>query len=230
MAIYWILFIGTALASWLVSLNFKNKEKKYSRIPLDNGLTGRQIAEKMLSENGIYDVKIVATDGVLTDNYNPTNKTISLSSAVYGGSNVFAASVAAHETGHALQHARAYGPLKMRSALVPVVSYASQWVTWILLGGMLLIGSNLKIGSPVLLAGILLFATTTLFSFITLPVEINASMRALKWLSGAGITSVRNHTEAEGALRAAAYTYVVAALSSLATLMYYVMIYLGRRD
>ena len=225
---YWILFIGTALASWLVSLNFKNKQKKYSQIPLDSGLTGRQIAEKMLYENGIYDVKIIATDGTLTDNYNPANKTISLSSAVYSESNVFAASVAAHETGHALQHARAYGPLKMRSALVPVVSYASQWVTWILLGGMLLIGSNPKIGSPLLLAGIVLFASTTLFSFITLPVEVNASARALKWLSSAGITSLRNHTEAEGALRAAAYTYVVAALSSLATLMYYVMIYLRR--
>ena len=228
MNIYWILFIGTALASWLVSLNFKNKQKKYSQIPLDSGLTGRQIAEKMLLENGIYDVKIVVTDGLLTDNYNPTNKTISLSSAVYSESNVFAASVAAHETGHALQHARAYGPLKMRSALVPVVSYASKWVTWILLGGMLLIGSSPQVGSPLLLAGIILFASTTLFSFITLPVEINASARALQWLSSAGITSMRNHTEAEGALRAAAYTYVVAALSSLATLMYYLMIYLRR--
>jgi len=228
MSIYWILFIGTALASWLVSLNFKNKQKKYSRITLDSGLTGCQIAEKMLMENGIYDVKIVTTDGVLTDNYNPTNKTINLSSAVYSESNIFAASVAAHETGHALQHARAYGPLKMRSALVPVVSYASQWITWILLGGMLLIGSNPKVGSPLLLVGIILFGAITLFSFITLPVEINASSRALQWLSSAGITSSHNHSEAESALRAAAYTYVVAALSSLATLMYYIMIYLRR--
>ncbi|MDR1682431.1 MAG: zinc metallopeptidase [Candidatus Symbiothrix sp.] len=230
MPIYWILFIGIALASWIVSLNFKNKAKKYSQTPLDNGMTGKQIAEKMLYDNGIYDVSIIATDGVLTDNYNPTNKTISLSSDIYNNSNVFAASVAAHETGHALQHALAYGPLKMRSALVPLVSYSSKWVTWILLAGMLLVGSRPQIGSPILLAGILLFATTTLFSFITLPVEINASTRALSWLSSAGITNMRNHSVAEGALKAAAYTYVVAALSSLATLVYYIMIYLGRRD
>jgi Zn-dependent membrane protease YugP len=229
MAIYWILFIGIALVSWLVSSNLKNKEKKYSQIPLDNGMTGRDVAQKMLHDNGLDNVKVVATSGFLTDNYNPANQTISLSEAIYRGDNVFAAAVAAHETGHALQHATAYAPLKMRSALVPVVSFSSKWVTWILLAGLLLIGSNPKIGSPILLAGIGLFAMTTLFSFITLPVEINASMRGLAWLNRAGITTSRNHTAAEGALKAAAYTYVVAALSSLATLLYYLMIFFGGR-
>jgi Zn-dependent membrane protease YugP len=226
---YWILFIGIAVISWLVSNNLKNKEKKYSRISLDNGMTGKDVAEKMLRDNDLYDVKVVVTGGLLTDNYNPTNKTISLSEAVYSGDNVFAAAVAAHETGHALQHAMAYGPLKMRSALVPVVSFASQWVTWILLGGMVLMGRGSSLGPSILLAGIGLFAMTTLFSFITLPVEINASARALKWLNRSGITTGRTHTAAEGALKAAAYTYVVAALSSLAALLYYIMIFLGGR-
>jgi len=227
---YWILFIGIALASWLVSYNLKRKEKQYSQIPLGNGMTGRAIAEKMLQDSGITDVKVVVTSGFLTDNYNPTNKTISLSKDVYMGDNVFAAAVAAHETGHAIQHATAYAPLKMRSALVPVVSFSSRWVTWILIGGLILIGSSPNIGAPILLAGIVLFAMTTLFSFVTLPVEINASARALTWLNSSGITNSRNHTAAEGALKAAAYTYVVAALSSLATLLYYIMIFLGRRN
>jgi Zn-dependent membrane protease YugP len=192
-------------------------------------MTGKDVAEQMLRDNGLYDVNVVATNGTLTDNYNPTNKTISLSEAVYHGDNVFAAAVAAHETGHAVQHAMAYAPLKMRSALVPVVSFSSQWVTWILLGGMLLMGNGSRFGASILLAGIGLFAMTTLFSFITLPVEINASVRALAWLNRAGITTSRNHTAAEGALKAAAYTYVVAALASLATLLYYVMIFLGGR-
>jgi Zn-dependent membrane protease YugP len=229
MALYWILFIGIALVSWLVSSNLKNKEKKYSQIPLGNGMTGKDVAEKMLYDNDIHDVKVVATGGFLTDNYNPANKTISLSEDIYRGDNVFAAAVAAHETGHAVQHAAAYAPLKMRSALVPIVSFSSQWVTWILLGGMILMGNGSKIGSSLLLGGIALFALTTLFSFITLPVEINASLRALTWLNRAGITTSRNHTAAEGALKAAAYTYVVAALSSLATLLYYIMIFLGGR-
>jgi Zn-dependent membrane protease YugP len=229
MTLYWILFIGIAVISWLVSNNLKNKEKKYSRIPLENGMTGKDVAEQMLRDNDLYDVKVVVTGGMLTDNYNPANKTISLSEAIYKGDNVFAAAVAAHETGHALQHAMAYGPLKMRSALVPVVCFSSQWVTWILLGGLLLMGRGSQLGSSILLAGIGLFAMTTLFSFITLPVEINASLRALKWLNRAGITTSRNHTAAEGALKAAAYTYVVAALSSLATLLYYIMIFLGGR-
>ena len=226
---YWILFIAIAVVSWLVSNNLKNKEKKYSRIPLDNGMTGKDIAEQMLRDNGIYDVQVVVTGGMLTDNYNPTNKTISLSEAVYRGDNVFAAAVAAHETGHAVQHARVYAPLKMRSVLVPVVSFSSRWVTWILLGGLLLMGRGSTFGPSILLAGIGLFSLTTLFSFITLPVEINASKRALTWLNHASITTSRNHTAAEGALKAAAYTYVVAALASLATLLYYILIFLGGR-
>jgi Zn-dependent membrane protease YugP len=229
MQIYWILFIGIALGSWLVSNNLKNKEKKYSKIPLGNGMTGRDVAMKMLHDNRLDNVKVVPTAGMLTDNYNPTNKTISLSQAIYSGDNVFAAAVAAHETGHAVQHDNAYSPLGMRSALVPVVSFASKWVTWILLAGLLLMGNGSTIGSTILLAGIGLFAMTTLFSFITLPVEINASQRALKWLETSGITNSTNHKAAEGALKAAAYTYVVAALGSLATLLYYVMIFLGGR-
>ena len=227
---YWILFIGIAVASWLVQWNFKSKFKKYSKMSLDNGMTGKDVAEKMLRENGIHDVQVKMADGVLTDNYNPTNRTISLSKDVYSTNSVAAAAVAAHETGHAIQHAKAYGPLKMRSALVPIVSFSSQWVTWILLGGMVLLGTGSGIGSTVLLIGICLFAMTTLFSFVTLPVEINASQRALAWLNSAGITNSFNDSAAKGALKAAAYTYIVAALSSLATLLYYIMIYLGRRD
>ncbi|MCC8146271.1 MAG: zinc metallopeptidase [Bacteroidales bacterium] len=230
MSVYLILFIGIALASWLVSSNLQRKEKKYSQIPLGNGMTGKDIAEKMLHDNGIYDVKVTVTGGFLSDNYNPSNKTISLSQGIYSGDNVFAAAVAAHEIGHAIQHATAYAPLKMRSALVPIVSFSSQWVTWVILAGILLLGSGSTVGPTILLIGIALFAMTTLFSFITLPVEINASTRALAWLNRAGITTSRNHAAAEGALKAAAYTYVVAALSSLATLIYYIMIFLGRRD
>ncbi len=230
MVTYWIIFIGTALASWLVSWNLKRKFRAYSQIPLGNGMTGKDVAEKMLHENGIYDVNVISTQGSLTDHYNPTNKTVNLSEDVYASDSVAAAAVAAHECGHAVQHAKAYGPLKMRSNMVPAVSFASKWVTWILLGGMILLGNGNKVGSTVLLAGIGLFAVTTLFSFITLPVEIDASKRALVWLNRSGITNVYNHDKAESALRSAAYTYVVAALGSLATLLYYIMIYLGRRD
>jgi Zn-dependent membrane protease YugP len=230
MELYWILFISIAVASWLVQYNLKSKFKKYSKIPLDNGLTGRDVAEKMLRDSGINDVKVVATNGTLTDNYNPLNRTISLSEAIYHGNNVVSGAVAAHETGHAIQHAKAYAPLKMRSALVPVVSFSSKWVTWLLLGGLILMGNGRGIGSTLLLVGIALFALNTLFSFITLPVEINASQRALAWLSNAGITNYYNDSAAKSALKAAAYTYVVAALGSLATLLYYVMIFLGRRN
>ena len=177
---YWVLFIGIAVVSWLVQMNLQNKFKKYSKIPTGNGMTGRDVALKMLHDNGIYDV----------------------------------------------QHARMYAPLKMRSALVPVVSFASSIMTWVLLGGILLLNTFPQL----LLAGIILFAMTTLFSFITLPVEINASKRALVWLSSSGITNSYNHRQAEDALRSAAYTYVVAALGSLATLIYYIMIFMGRRD
>ncbi len=224
---YWVLFIGIAVISWLVSWNLKRKFKEYSKIPIGNGMTGKDVAEKMLHDNGIYDVKVISTQGSLTDHYNPANKTVNLSEDVYHSDSVAAAAVAAHECGHAVQHAKAYAPLKMRSALVPIVSFASQWVSWVLLAGILMLGSNGHGNSTVLLIGIILFAITTLFSFITLPVEINASSRALAWLSRSGITNSYNHDKAEGALRSAAYTYVVAALSSLATLLYYVMIYLS---
>lgn len=228
--IYWSIFIGTAILSWLVSWNLQRKFKEYSKMPLGNGMTGKDVAEKMLHDNGIYDVKVISTPGKLTDNYNPTNKTVNLSDGVYGSDSVAAAAVAAHECGHAIQHAKAYAPLKMRSALVPIVSFASQWIPWVLLGGMLMLGQNGRGSSTLLLIGIILFATTTLFSFITLPVEINASKRALVWLNRSGITNSRNHDKAESALRAAAYTYVVAALSSLATLLYYIMIFMGGRN
>ena len=223
---YWIIFIGVMLASWLVSARLQSKFKKYSRIPLSNGMTGREVAEKMLRDSGIYDVKVTSTRGHLTDHYNPETKTVNLSEGVYHSSSVAAAAVAAHECGHAVQHAYAYTPLKMRSALVPVVSFASTWVQWVLLAGILLINSFPQL----LWIGIILFATTTLFSFVTLPVEINASHRALLWLDSAGITSYQTQEQAKDALKAAAYTYVVAALGSLATLLYYLFIALGRRD
>jgi len=222
----WIIFIVIALASYLVQWNLQNKFKKYSKIPDANGMTGREVAMKMLNDNGIYDVQVLSTRGQLTDHYNPANKTVNLSEGVYNSNSVMAAAVAAHECGHAVQHAKAYGPLKMRSALVPIVSFASQWVTWIILAGILLI----NMFDWLLLSGIILFALTVLFSFITLPVEINASKRALVWLNHSGITNSSNHAAAEDALRSAAYTYVVAAVGALATLIYYIMIFVGRRD
>ncbi|MDR0795976.1 MAG: zinc metallopeptidase [Tannerella sp.] len=225
MNLYWIIFIGIALASWLVSASLKSKFKKYSQIRLPAGLTGREVAEQMLRDNGIYDVKVTSTPGHLTDHYNPAAKTVNLSEPVYMTNSIAAAAVAAHECGHAIQHAKAYAPLQLRSMLVPVVSFSSNIVQWILLGGMLLINSFPQL----LLAGIVLFACTTLFSFITLPVEINASHRALVWLRSTGITNMQTQGQAEDALRSAAYTYVVAALGSLATLLYYVMIFLGGR-
>ena len=223
---YWILFIGIALISYAVQANVQSKFKKYAKMPLGNGMTGKDVAEKMLRDHGIYDVRVTSTPGMLTDHYNPASKTVNLSEGVYGSCSVAAAAVAAHECGHAVQHAHAYAPLKMRSALVPVVQFSSSIVSWVLLAGILMVNTM----PSLLLLGILLFATTTLFSFITLPVEINASQRALVWLSNAGITNVFIHKSAEDALRSAAYTYVVAALSSLATLIYYVMIYMGRRE
>ena len=214
------------LASWLVSHQLKSRFKKYSQLPMNNGYTGRDVAEKMLRENGIIDVKIMSVSGELTDHYNPVNKTVNLSRDVYFGNHIAAGAVSAHECGHAIQHANAYSWLRMRSNLVPVVSFASKWVQWILLGGVLLINTFPQL----LLAGIVLFALTTTFSFITLPVEINASKRALAWLQTANITSYSTHLKAQDALKWAAYTYVVAALSSLATLLYYIMVYLGKRE
>ncbi len=221
----WIILIGIMVLSMIVSLTLQSKFKKYSKIPLDSGLSGREVAMKMLEENGIYDVKVESVPGRLTDHYNPANKTVNLSQGVYNGRSIAAAAVAAHECGHAVQHAKAYAWLGMRSKLVPAVSLSSKYVTWILLAGILLIQRF----PGIMLAGIILFAMTTLFSFITLPVEINASKRALAWLSTSGITTHENHAKAEDALRWAAYTYVIAALGSLATLLYYIMIFMGSR-
>ena len=222
----WIIFIAFMILSWIISLTLKSKFKKYSKIPLDNGMSGKDVAEKMLRDNGIYDVKVESVEGQLTDHYNPVNKTINLSQDVYNGRSVSAAAVAAHETGHAVQHANAYAWLGFRSNLVPAVSFASKYVQWILLIGILVVQRF----PAVLLAGIILFALTTIFSFITLPVEINASKRALVWLSTSGITSYENQAMAQDALKWAAYTYVVAALGSLAILLYYIMIFMGARD
>lgn len=211
------------MLGWLVQSNLKNKFAKYSKEPVV--LTGRQVAEKMLHDNGIYDVRVVSTSGSLTDHYNPTNKTLNLSEDVYNVASVAAAAVAAHECGHAVQHATAYAPLRLRSSLVPAVSFASNMVQWVLLAGILLV----NVFPALLLAGIGLFALTTIFSVVTLPVEIDASKRALKWLDHSGLTSSAYQKDAQDALRAAAYTYVLAALSSVLTLLYYVSIYLGRR-
>lgn len=223
---YWILFIGIALISYIVQQNLNSKFKKFSKVSLSSGMTGREVAEKMLQDHGIYNVTVTSTPGHLTDHYNPTNNTVNLSPEVYNGNSVAAAAVAAHECGHAVQHAVAYAPLQLRSALVPVVSFASNWVQWILLAGIIMVQTM----PSILFIGIILFAMTTLFSFITLPVEIDASRRATAWLQRAGITSNYDHPMAVSALRSAAYTYVVAALSSLATLIYYVLIFTGNRD
>jgi len=222
----WIIFIAFMILSWVVSLVLKSKFKKYSKILVDNGMSGRDVAERMLRDHGIVDVKIESVQGHLTDHYNPVNKTINLSPEVYNGRNISAVAVAAHECGHAVQHATAYSWLNFRSKLVPAVSFSSKWVQWILLAGVLMVQTF----PALLFAGIVLFALTTFFSFITLPVEINASQRALAWLTNSGVTSYQNHDKAQDALKWAAYTYVVAALGSLATLLYYIMIFLGSRD
>lgn len=223
MLIYWIIFGGIALISWLIQKNLQNKFDEYSKTPI--AMTGKEVAEKMLHDNGIYDVQVMSVSGKLTDHYDPSNKTLNLSDVVYNCNNVAAAAVAAHECGHAVQHATAYSFLKMRSAMVPAVSFSSQWMQWVILGGMLLI----NVFPQLLLIGILMFAVTTLFSFVTLPVEIDASKRAVNWLENARITDRNTTPMATGALRAAAYTYVVAALGSLATLLYYVMVYMRKR-
>ena len=222
----YVIFGLFALISWMIQRRLKSKFDKYSKMSIANGMTGKDIAEKMLRDNGIYDVTVVSTSGHLTDYYNPTDKTINLSENVYSSSSVAAAAVSAHECGHAVQHAQSYAFLKMRSKLVAVVNFASNWMQWVLLAGIIFLQSFPQL----MLAGIILFACTTLFSFITLPVEINASSRGLAWLSNAGITNIDNASEARDALKWAAYTYVVAALGSLATLVYYIFIFLGRRN
>jgi Predicted Zn-dependent protease len=223
---YWALFIGVAIVSYVVQISFQRKFQKAAAKPLLNGMAGREVAVRMLEDHGIRDVKVTSTSGQLTDHFNPTDKTVNLSESVYSQTNVAAAAVAAHECGHAVQHAKGYFPVKVRSALVPVVSLTSKLVPFVLLGGMLLI----NVFPQIMWVGIILFALSTLFSFVTLPVEFDASRRALAWLSSADIIDASNEDEARGALRAAACTYVVAALSSLATLIYYLSIFSGRRN
>ena len=222
---YFLVLVGLVLclgASALVNSTMR----KYSKVRNMRGLTGAEAARNILNREGLYNVQIECLNSDDGDHYDPRTDTVRLSYNNFNGTSVTAVSVAAHECGHAVQHARAYAPLTMRSKLVPVVSFTSNIMTWVLLGGILMLNTFPQL----LLAGIILFAMTTLFSFITLPVEINASKRALVWLSSSGITNARNHTQAEDALRSAAYTYVVAALGSLATLVYYIMIFMGRRE
>lgn len=208
------------LASFLVQNMLQRRFEKYSKVPLTNGMTGAEVARKMMNDNGIYDVKVECIPGMLTDHYNPATKTVNLSEAVYSGRSVAAAAVAAHECGHVVQHAVGYAPLKMRTALVPIVTFSNNIVMWLLLFGVMMV----NVFPALLWLGIILFAATTLFGFVTLPVEINASSRAVNWLESAGITNYETKPMAIDALKWAAYTYVIAALSSLATLFYYISV------
>ena len=221
----WVCFIALTVLSIIASKSVEAKFKRYAKISTEGNITGRQVAEMMLADHNISNVKICQVNGTLTDHYNPTNRTLNLSPDVYNGTSVAAAAVAAHECGHAIQHADRYAWLGLRSALVPIVSFANKWIPWVLLGGLILIK-----GFPgLMLIAIILFAATTLFSLVTLPVEINASRRALQWIEHRRITTYETQRYATSALRSAAYTYIIAALTSLATLLYYVMIYLGRK-
>ena len=220
----WFIIIAIFVVSLIVQNTLQSRFNKYSKVGLPNGMSGAEVAQKMLRDHGIYDVKVVPTRGMLTDHFNPQTKTVALSESVYASRSIAAAAVAAHECGHAVQYATGYAPVRMRSALVPAVSFASNIVQWVLLAGVIFI----NIFPGLIWLGIGLFALTTLFSFVTLPVEINASRRAIAWLSASGITASRTPPMAIAALTWAAYTYVVAALSSLATLIYYIGI--ARRD
>ena len=220
----WLILILIMVLSLIVQGMLNSRFTKYSKVPVNNGMTGAEIAMKMLHDNGIYDVQVVPTKGMLTDFYNPAAKTVALSEGVYSSCSVAAAAVAAHECGHAIQHAKGYAPLKFRTALVPVVNFASNIVQWVLLLGVLLMG----VFPELLWFGIGLFALTTVFSFATLPVEINASARAVSWLTSTGIADAETRPMAIDALKWAAYTYVIAAIGSLATLLYYIG--LARRD
>ena len=222
---YIVLAGAIMLASWFVSSRLKSKFEYYSKLQLQNGMSGQEIAEKMLADHGIRDVKVISTPGSLTDHYDPTNKTVNLSEAVYNQRNAAAAAVAAHECGHAVQHAQAYQWLTLRSKLVPVVNIASQYMQWILLAGILMI----RTFPQLLLVGIVIFAATTVFSLVTLPVEYDASNRALAWLKNKNMLNPAEYSGAEDSLKWAARTYVVAALGSIATLLYYVSIYMNRR-
>jgi uncharacterized protein len=222
----YLILILVMLISWAVSWRLKSKFKEYSQIGLASNLSGKEIAEKMLQDNGVYDVRVLSVEGQLTDHYNPANKTVNLSPEVYHGRSAAAAAVAAHECGHAVQHATAYTFLKFRSAMVPALSVASSYMQWIILIGILMINTTVI---P-LTIGVALFALTTIFSFVTLPVEFDASRRALAWIDRRGIVTSREHEMAKDALWWAAMTYVVAAIGSLATLLYYVSLLMGRRD
>lgn len=226
MGFLYVIMIAFLLLSFVISWSFKSMFNEYSQQMLANGLSGKEIAEKMLSDHGINDVKVISVEGSLTDHYNPADKTVNLSPDVYHGRSVAAAAVAAHECGHAVQHATAYSWLQFRSAMVPALSVSSRYMQWVLLGGILL----LNVFPTLLLIGILMFALTTIFSFVTLPVEFDASNRAIAWLDSRGITRSNETETAKSALKWAASTYVIAALSSLATLLYYVTLFLGRRD
>lgn len=226
MILYLVVFGVLMLLSWWVGYQLKSRFKKYAQVAIASRLSGREIAERMLQELGVTNVRVISTQGQLSDHYNPHERTVNLSHAVFYGNHIAAAAVAAHECGHAVQHARAYSWLTMRSALVPVVSFASNWVQWVLLGGVLLV----NVFPSLLLGGIVLFAVLTLFSIITLPVEIDASNRAITWLTRSGYVAYGTLPMAKDALRWAAYTYFIAVISSLATLLYYIMIYLGRRE
>lgn len=219
-----LVFVGISM---LVSSILKSRFAAYSKIPLAARLTGKEVAEKMLQENGIYDVKVVSVDGFLSDHYNPANKTINLSPEVYSNYSIAAAAVAAHETGHAVQHAHAYTWLNLRSTLVPAVQFSSTIVNWVLLIGIFMAASG---NTTLLLIGIALFAVTVLFSLITLPVEFDASRRALAWLKHTNITNASEFPKAKNALTWAAMTYVVAALAAVVTLLQYIMVFLGSRD
>lgn len=214
------------LMSWFVSNRLKSKFEFYSKLHLQNGMSGAEIAEKMLSDNGIYDVKVISTSGQLTDHYNPADKTVNLSESVYNQRNAAAAAVAAHECGHAIQHATAYSMLQLRSKLVPIVSFASNIVQWILLAGIMLINTF----PSLLLVGIVIFSATTLFTIITLPVEYDASNRALAWLKNKNMVNQAEYAGAEDSLKWAARTYVVAAIGSIGTLLYYISIFMGRSN
>lgn len=222
----WILFGALMVLSMIASRSVQTKFERYSRISTDNGMTGREVAEQMLRDFDIHDVTVGKVQGTLTDHYNPTNKMLNLSPEVYQGRSIAAAAIAAHECGHAIQHATAYRWLLLRSKLVPAVNFSNRYVSWILLAGVLLVQRFPQL----LLFGIALFAITTLFSLVTLPVEIDASRRALKWIASNNMTTRDTYPYAKSALRSAAYTYVMAAVTSLATLLYYVMIYLNGRD
>lgn len=226
----YLIGILVMVVSWLVGQQLRSRFAKYSKTPLSNGMSGKEIAEQMLHDNGIFNVKVVSVPGQLTDHYNPANRTVNLSEAVYSQRNAAAAAVAAHEVGHAVQHATAYQWLTMRSKLVPVVQVSSSLVQWVLLGGIMLMSAFGSQYSWVLLAGIILFAATTLFSVITLPVEYDASNRALAWMKRSGIVNPGELAMSTDALKWAARTYLVAAIGSIGTLMYYVMMYTGRRD